>query len=129
MPAVTRTKYSVSASMWRRNSRGSKDIRCFGEDMWSNKRRQRFRSDEFDPPAKRRLQQVSKRQKMVVGLFARPELDKNIDVAIRPRCFPLHGSKQGQTLDPKVLHLTPNASKAIHDINAGQGGEDHTCNL
>jgi hypothetical protein len=83
-----------SAWMCRRYSRGSKDIRSFGQYMGTDEGRQRLGGHYFDAVLEPLLQQIDQCHEVVERLLGRVELHQNIHVAIGARLISEHGSEE-----------------------------------
>ena len=88
--------------MCRKNSRGSNDIRCFGEDMRTKEWRLRLQGHQFhstqDP-----LQRVTEGENSIKRFLSWRELNQDVYVTVWPRRAALHrpkkrGDSQGEDL-------------------------------
>ncbi len=67
------------------DSRGSNDTLCVGKDVRAKNWRQRCGGHQLDRVSEQILEQITERQESIVGLLARLELTKVVDVAVLPR--------------------------------------------
>src|SRR3954469_21607774 len=92
------SRYSASASMWRRYSRGSEDILRFCQDSRTDEGRERFGRQHVDSTSQPGLKQVAEREKIAERLRSRPETHDHIDIAVGAGSVPEHRTKQREAL-------------------------------
>ena len=79
--------------MWRRYSRGSKDIRRFRQDMGPDERREGFYGDQFDTMTQQSLEKIGKGHEAIEALLSGCELHQNVHIAIRAGLATSHRAK------------------------------------
>src|SRR3954471_9297945 len=100
--------------MWRRYSRGSKDILCFREDMRSQERRQRLDSNQLDCATEACLEQLRQREKTRVRLGAWKELDQEVYITVSASLTAYYGAEQCESLHTKCTDLRPRRNKPFN---------------
>lgn len=112
--------------MWRRYSRGSKDILCFRQDMRSQERRQRLDSNKLDCAAEACLEQLGQREKTVVSLGSRKELDQEIDITVATSLTACYAAEQCEPPHTKYTDLRRRRNKPFNCLLSSKRGCLHT---
>src|SRR5437773_1098264 len=92
IPVIAR--HSTCARIWRRYSRGSKDIRRFSQDMGADEGGKSFEGDQLDRTTQQSLEQVRESHEAIEALLPGGKLHEEIHVAGRPRLAPRHRAKE-----------------------------------
>ncbi len=113
--------------IWRRYSRGSENILRFCQDMRSDERRKRLNCNEFHPTPETVFEKLGKRKKAIERLGAREELNKEVNVAVRPGIATKDGTEKGEPGDTKRTNFRFvsrqkvrrlfSGNRAAHDLN------------
>jgi hypothetical protein len=104
------------------NSRGSKDILRFRQDSRPQEWRQIFQRDELDAATETCFEQLEQREKVVVSLGARRELNQEIDFAVGAGFAARDGTVQRETLNTQRADLpfrcdqTPTVCSRVSEV-------------
>jgi len=94
--------YSDSVRMWRRSSRGSKDIGGLGQNVRPDMRAEPFYRHELDLGRQHFLEEVGEVEETVVRLLAGRKLHQEIYVAARAPFVPCNRAEQRQAMDAHI---------------------------
>lgn len=91
--------------MCRRNSRGSKDIGRFRNDVLPDKKRKRFACHKFHGPVQKSFKELGKRYEAIEAFLAGNEFDQEIDIAVGARLAAGNGSEKREALHAERADL------------------------
>src|SRR5437763_5024806 len=94
--------------------------------MRSQERRQRLDSNKLDCAAQACLKQLREREKTVVRLGPRKELDQEVDVAVAASLTTCDGTEECEPLHTQCTDLRFRRNKPFNCLFSGKRGRQHT---
>ena len=107
--------------MWRRYSRGSKDIRRLSKDMGADERGERLDCYQLDGMSHQPLQEIGESHEAIEALLARGELDEEVNIAVRAGLTASHGAEECKAPDAELANLRFGCKQALNCLVPGRG--------
>src|SRR6266516_5466372 len=115
--------------MWRRYSRGSKDIRRFSQNMGADEGGKGFDRDQFDAVPQECLEEIGKRHETIEALFSGGELNEEVHIAVRAGLVASHGAEKRKASDAELTDFRFGFKQALERLCPGRGEGAHPSTL